>query len=133
MAYQLSTIKLVEGSRNFIFHIYLENDGSEGELINKVIIDPLIDFEPIGSGNGQYKITQIWSSLVWFDALLSFDALDKQPSWVISRDAENYVDFRYFGGLKDKSSAERTGQVLLSTNGFSEPGSRGTIIIEMKK
>lgn len=133
MAHQIVKTKLVEGSRHVIFHIYLENNGTEGEMENVVLIDPAVDFDPEIKDKRQYAVTQIWHSLVWFDALLTFDALEKFPSWLLARDSENYIDFRYFGGIKDKSDAEHSGEVRITTNGFSDAGSRGTIIIELKK
>ena len=133
MSNKIVLTKMVEGSRNVIFHVYLESDGIEGELENAILIDPTKDLSPEVTDKRQYKITQIWSSLVWFDALLTFDALDKFPSWLIARDSENYIDFRYFGGIKDKSDAEHSGEIRITTNGFAEKGSRGTMIIELKK
>ena len=130
---QITVTKMVEGSRSAIFHVYLESTGMAGELKNEVILDPLVDFSPPADKTGQFSITQIWSSLVWFDVMLSFDALVPTQSWILARDKDTHVDFRYFGGIKDRSDAEHSGKIFITTNGFEDRGSKGTIIIEVKK
>lgn len=138
------------GTKNLILHVYLESDGVEGELTNYVLIDPIVDYPEISSGNPNpnyptYKdikpiVSQIWYGFSWFDALLAFDDLTPAPSWNLARDAANYVDFRYFGGISDriidpatKASSDRTGKVLITTNGFAPLGSIGTMVIELRK
>lgn len=130
MSHQVTITKMIDGPRHAIFHIYLESEGTEGELKNYVVVDPEVDF---GIKSLPISITQVWSSLIWFDASLSFDALEPYPGWTLARDTGNHVDFRHFGGIKDRTDAERTGKIYLTTNGFEDVGSRGTIILEVKK
>lgn len=124
-------------------HFYLESDGLEGEMVDRILLDPYIDVNKAPSyrvelrGNklwsGKLTITQIWWANVWFDVQLKYRALENVPIWTLPRDSMNYIDFRYFGGLKDRSEAESTGQLLVSTNGFAPAGSNGTMVMEFRK
>ena len=136
----LKTI-IQNGTKSIIFHFYLESDGIQGELINYVLIDPAVDYpEKDNSKDKRLAVRQIWHSFGWFDALLSFDDLVPAPSWLLTRDAHNYTDLRYFGGIKDryivpkdKFSSDRTGKVLITTDGFAPEKSRGTLVLELYK
>lgn len=146
MANRIIKTVMQNGTKSIIFHVYLESDGNEGELINYALIDPAVDYvdrngNPLGGAEDIRPIVnQIWHSFSWFDGLLSFDDLVPAPSWLLARDGDNYTDLRYFRGLKDrfvdpkdKASSDRTGKVLLTTSGFAPEGSVGTMVIELLK
>lgn len=125
---------LNEGPKKIVVHFYMEGEALDNEQVNVVILDPYADFTP-DSVSMRPTISQIWSSLTWFDLLLKFEDSPPEgtPAWVISRDSANYSDFRYFGGLKDRAQLDGgTGKVLVSTSGFTA-GSVGTFVIEFKK
>ena len=131
---KLIKTKLNESSKKTIVHFYFEGEAGDGEQVNLVILDPAQDFDP-SQKNMRPTITQIWSSLSWFDALLKFEdaAPEGAYAWVATRDTGNYNDFRYFGGLKDRADLDGgNGRVLMSTSGF-QAGSVGTMVIEFKK
>jgi len=135
---------LQNGSRSIILHVYMESDGVGKELENYVLIDPETFYTEIGSEFSKKLVrptlTQAWYSFSWFDTLVSFDDLVPTPSWMLARDGANHVDFRCFGGIKDRyafpkdaSSSDRTGRILLSTTNFAPYGSKGTLILELRK
>jgi hypothetical protein len=124
---------LLEGSKNYILHVYLESDGVEGELNNYVLVDPYVEFSPAFPRNGQITIEKIWASLSFFDAHISFDALEKYNSWVLSRDTGHFHDFNSIGGLKDRSGAEHTGKLLITTKDFAPAGTKGSLILKIRK
>lgn len=134
---------LNNGSKRTVLHVYLESDGVEGELNNVVLLDRFIYDSLTDSATEadmKLRVAQIWWGFSWFDGLISFDSLVPVPSWLLSRDTTNYVDFRYFGGIPDKlvppntsASTERTGKILLRTNGFAPLGSFGTVILDIQK
>ena len=132
MSHTIQKNLIMDGPKSALLYIYMQSDGVEGELSNFVLVDPKTDFvqSPI---KVQMSITQIWHSFSWFDGMITFDDTVPYPSWVLTRDTVNYQDFRYFGGLKDRSSIDSTGKVLLSTNGFSNAGSVGTMVLEIRK
>ena len=125
---------LLDSSKSAILHVYMESDGNEGDLSNFVLLDPKTDFYNSDAGlRIQMTLKQVWYSFSWFDGLLTFDDLVPYPSWQLTRDAIGYHDFRYFGGIKDRSSIDTTGKVLISTNGFAALGNVGTMVIEVGK
>ena len=135
---------LNNGSRNLLLHVYLESEGFQGELDKYVLADPelydTIFTNKIILPNMKLTLTQVWYSFNWFDGLLSFDAVNPVPCWLLPRDASNYADFRYFGGLANRyidpqtvKGTDRTGKILLSTSGFAPLGSTGTMVMEIKK
>ena len=139
MANDIRKTIIANGSKSIIIHIYLESDGNEGELTNYPIFDPADDL-PLSDLNktDRLAVRQVWHSFSWFDGLLTFDELSPIPSWNFTRDGDNYSDFRYFGGIKerytdpkDKDSNDRTGKLLLTTTDFAPLGSIGTIVIEI--
>lgn len=130
MSHKIVKTLLSDGPQKAIVSYYFESDGVEGELSNYVLIDPVVDFFKPAD---QLSIQQVWYSFSWFDALLTFDDVVPYPSWELTRDAENYFDFRYFGGLKDRSGIDHTGKLFITTNGFTPSGSLGTLIVEVKK
>ena len=124
---------IVNGQRSAIVHFYIASDGISGELASAIIMEPSDLLGDSAKSKPTYTILQIWKEFSGFDALLSFDAGDQVESWLLAQNASNHIDFRYFGGLKDRSTADATGLLLLSTNGLSDPNSKGTMILELKK
>lgn len=136
MAHIVRVTPITDGPKKAIFHVYLESDGVESELTNRVLVDSKIDF-PNSSESAtnivKMSILQVWYSFSWFDGLLKFDDIDPYNSWLLARDAHGYHDLRYFGGLKDRSTIDGRGKLMLTTNGFKDFGNVGTMVIELKK
>jgi hypothetical protein len=130
MANRIDRRIVSEGSKKITIYVYLEGDGS-GELTNYNILEPGVDFTPIDS-KVKPSILQLWYGLAWFDVSFSFDDTTPVPAWIVSRDTDAYQDFRYFGGIKDYSGLDPA-KLLISTNGFAQPGSVGTLVIEIRK
>lgn len=130
MSHKIVETWLSDGPSKAVVSYYFESDGVESELSNFVLVEPKVDFTP---AIDKMSIQQIWYSFSWFDALLTFDDLVPYPSWMLTRDTSNYMDFRYFGGIADRSGIDHTGKLLISTNGFAAAGSVGTLIVEIKK
>src|ERR1035437_7893370 len=106
-----------EGPSKLIVHLLIESDGTDGELTNYSVLDPQVDFTPNLTSDTQLTIMQLWINNIWFDVLFRFNALNPLTAWSSSRDpGDNYVDFSYFGGLKDRSTTDHDGKVLISTN-----------------
>ena len=144
MANIVNQVIVSEGTKKAIVQFYFESDGNEGEFKNKVIFDPSTDFLvpyplPIDPNSitkypaPKVTILQIWSSASWFDMTIAYGGATIVPSVVVARDADFYLDFRYFGGLKDRTTDVPTGQILLSTKDFAPLGSNGFLVLELKK
>jgi hypothetical protein len=123
---------LSEGPTKIIYQVIIEGD-NQGDVTDYLLVDP-VEFMPsnMQSPNLSLSIMQMWASSAWFDVAFKFNGVAKTVSWLHSRDAGNYYDFRYFGGLKDQSNEDPDGKVLITTSGV-EVGSLGTFIIEFRK
>ena len=130
MANQIVKTLLSDGPSKAILSVFLRSDGIEGELDNYVLLDPLEDLTPPAD---KLAILQIWYSFSWFDGFLSFDDLVDFPSWNLTRDTDGYFDFRYFGGITDRSGIDHTGKLLLSTTDFAPLDAVGSLVIELGK
>ena len=140
MANTVTKTAIQNSLKSLILHIYLESDGNEGELTNYVLIDPNLDFAEPNTKGLNLTLAQAWFSFSWFDALLSFDSLVPLPAWELARDANNYMDFRYFGGISNRYidpqniyGSDKTGKILISTKDFAPLGSNGTLVLEFRK
>lgn len=124
---------LSKGPRNFVMHVYLEQEGvDQGELNNAVLIDPVEDF---GITKGAtLRLREAWFSLAWFDLTIKYAGLVPRPIWTFTRDTGNHVDFKWMHGLADRAAQnpplpEDNGKVLMSSNGFGLVGSQGTLVL----
>jgi hypothetical protein len=69
MANRIIKTILQNGTKSIIFHVYLESDGDEGELVNYPLIDPAVDYpENDNSRHIRPVVRQIWHSFSWFDS-----------------------------------------------------------------
>lgn len=118
-------------------HVFLEQDGAlGGELVDYVLIDPVEDFK-IKKGP-TLRLVEAWYSFVWFDLTLKFHGLVPRPIWTLARDSGNYIDFRFLAGLSDRGATnpplpDDTGKVLVSSNGFAQLGSQGTLVLAFRQ
>lgn len=132
---QVTVTKIVEGASHLVARLDFVSDGS-GELLNEVVLSPS-DLNPAQSDTRPaFRIMQVWFGLVWFDVVFGYGTLQPQPVWTIARDTGCHVDFRSFGGLRDYAGVppgDGNGKLWISTNGFDQLGSMGTIVIELRK
>lgn len=129
---QLIITKINEGPKRAVFHIFMNADGT-GELQDEIVIDPDVDF--IQPAPKPYALTlmKVWYSHAIFDVTITFDGVDQSPAWVTTPSTDTYTCFEYFGGIKARSIEQPTGKIMISTNGFTTPGSVGVLILEVKK
>lgn len=130
---QLTITKIIDGSRNAVFHLAIAGSGV-GDLIDEIIIDPAVSFSPARPAIPSMSIDRIWYDLIGFDARLEFDYLSSDtPIWTMGQGQYALADFSLFGGLADRSPVlDGTGKLMLSTSGLGA-GDAGTIIIKVHK
>lgn len=124
-----------ESAQKLIVQLLIESDGTSGELTNYVVLDPQADFDPPMDASTQLTLVQAWSNNAWFDVAVRANALNPVTLWAFSRDpGDGYMDFRYFGGLKDRSTTDHDGKILISTSGLADvSASVGTMVLEFRK
>jgi hypothetical protein len=135
MANTVTVTKLQDGERHAIFHVFIKSDGSSGDMVDQVIIDPAIDFDPALPLKPCMTVCELWYDLSGFDARLDFSYLTSDtPAWTLSAGNGVHMDFTPFAGLKDRSgSLDGTGKLMVSTNGLTAAGDNGTIVIKVRK
>ena len=85
-----------------------------------------------------FRLMQVWYGLVWFDVTFKTGVIIPTPIWTLARDCDSHTDFRSFGGLIDRAAYDKppsddNGKLTISTNGFAVAGSRGTLVLELRK
>ena len=135
---QVTTLKVVEGNAHLVIRCDLLSNGVDGELVNFPVLYPS-DLNPTRKNNAPaFRIMQIWYGMVWFDVTLKASGLNPATLWTLARDCDSHTDFRSFGGILDQAvydnpPSEDYGILTMTTNGFTPVGSRGTIILELRK
>lgn len=127
MANVVEVKTLLKGGRNIVLSIYLKSDGASGELNGEVLYTP-------DNPTDRLSIQRVMYNFAGFDAVLAFDAGGVDPSWkwVLTEGTNAPVDFDKFIDIKDDSGMDGTGQVLLSTTGFTASQDQGSIYLVLK-
>ena len=132
-----------DGPSDTVYSVYLESDGSSGELTNQTIIDPAAllndSTRPATTGfpaNAPLlNIQQVWYFLSGFDVIVQFGGAVPMKRLLLTPSVDSYQDFRPMGGLADKTPMANSpnGKLQINTNGFSSQGCFGTIIFKVRK
>lgn len=136
MSNTVTVTKLVEGPRSAYFHVYLRGDGSSGDLVDQVLIDPATDFDPAQAKPGmRMSLRAIWYGTAGFDCLLKFQAgVGGYPVWVLpAGTSSEHICLNKFGGIQDRSGIDATGRLLLSTTGLTTTADQGSLVIQVNK
>jgi hypothetical protein len=129
MANTVTITKLVDGQRNAVLHVYVASDGAAGELSDQVVVDA----SSLSGAPTKLTIERICWAFQGFSGRLEFDATADSPAAVLFDGDNGCLDFSSFGGLPDPAGAGSTGDILLTTTGFSASGDEGVLIIEVRK
>lgn len=128
---QYKVTKWLDGPRHAIFHVYLIASGL-GDLEDETLIDPAT----LVPECTRVAVEQVMFNLAGFDASLKFDSglVTDEYVWVLPEgDGGKPIDFTPFGGFSDRSGLDGTGLLQINTNGFTEVGDQGSIILKVKK
>lgn len=130
MAHTVTVKPLMAGTSRSIYFIGLESDGISGELTNQLLISPAMLGLPISA---RLVIESIEYNFADFDARLLFGStlIDKTLAWTLHSQLSGN-DFLPYGGIKDSSDIDGSGNILISTNGFGSAGTSGTLIIKVR-
>ena len=133
-----------DGPSDTVYTVYLESDGSSGELTNQTIIDPATLYNEAARSSGTQgfpnnapllNIQQVWYFLSGFDVVVQFGGAVPMKRLLLTPSVDSYQDFRPMGGLADKTPSANSpnGKLQINTNGFSSSGCFGTIIFKVRK
>ena len=127
MANTVTKTSITDGARGGVLHLYLASDGSTGELSNTVVLDA----SALEGGDNIKSIVSVKSSLVGFSATLEFDATADVPAVVLPA-GEADQDFSY-APIPNTAGSGITGDVTITTAGFTASGDVGTVTIHYRK
>lgn len=129
MANTFTQTKIIDGPRTVVIHAYLESDGLAGEITDGVLVD-VSTLSPVPD---HLVVQQIDADITGFSAKLEFDATADVPFYNISPDTSLSACWHETGGVPDPKGAGYTGDILITTSGFTAAGDRGYVRIECVK
>lgn len=129
MANTVDVQKLVDGERNAIFRVYVASDGVAGDLSDEVIVD----LSTLNGSPDNVRLDKIQAHFAGFIGVLEWDATTDDE--ILTIPDGDMIDFHYKrgGGLINPRSTGYTGDLTLSTTGFTASGDEGSIYLECTK
>jgi len=109
--------------------------GTTGDISNSILVNisGFNDANGVALGANGLTLIGIDASLTGFSAALLWDATANVNLLEIPSDQPFKQDFSKFGGIKDNSGAGSTGDVLITTTGYTASGDGGHIYLKFKK
>ena len=122
-----------DGNRNLNLKYTLA--GTSGDLTTSILVNVSGFNDKDGNALGANALTLVGidASLTGFSANLLWDAGTNVELLEIPSDQPFSRDFKSVGGIKDNSGASSTGDVLITTTGYTASGDGGHIYLKFKK
>lgn len=131
MANTVQSQTLLDGSKRTVIKWYFASDGATGELADQVIFDA----SAVTPAATDSTIERIRGYFIGFSGLVEFDATTDVAAFVLPSDDQFDYDFtdKVINGLPNNGGAGVTGDILLSTTGFSAATDIGWLEITVRK
>lgn len=132
MANTVNVSVLLSGPRNVLLAVYLKSDGATGELVNETLFGPAdLGLPP----SARLTLEALTYNFAGFDAVVQFDSGGVIPTfkWVLSEGTNAPADFEPYGGLRDGSGMDGTGELQITTTGFTASTDQGSILIKLRR
>ena len=129
MANTVNKRTVIDGPKIAIIHVYLASDGASGELTDQVIVD----VSTLTPAPTSVSVRRVYGHCTGFTSTLEFDATTDVAFLNLPSGEGFDVNFERFGGLKDNSGAGSTGDIVLTTSGFTAAGDAGWLVIKVEK
>lgn len=133
MANTIRVTKLLEGSKDTFFHIYIQGDGIQPDFTNEIVVDPTVDLSPAMDPVPTLTLVEVWYSVPVGNLILSFNDLNPTQMWILGGNDSNHISFEKFGGLKDQSGIDGTGSLLISTVGLNTGSQTMSCVVKVRK
>lgn len=128
MANTVTKTAVVDGKHLAYVRVYLASDGSSGELTDEV----LLDASALAGGKNITTIHRVQGSLTGFSAKLEFDATADVPFMTLAADTDFDYDHRA-NPIPNNAGSGITGDVTITTSGFTASGDEGFLIFTVGK
>lgn len=129
MANTVDIQKLQDGERNAVFRIYLSSDGAAGDLSDEV----LVDLSSLNDSPDNVRIDRIQAHFTGYTGRLEWDADTDDEVMTIPDGDQIDFDFKRSGGLINPRTTGYTGDLTITTTGFTASGDEGFIYLECTK
>lgn len=131
MANTVTSQTLLDGSKRSVIKWYLASDGASGELADQVIFDA----SAMTPATTDSTIERIRGYFIGFSGLVEFDATTDVAALVLPADDQFDFDFTndVTNGLPNNSGTGKTGDILLTTTGFTAATDIGWLEITVRK
>ena len=138
MANIVNVWKIMDGPSHVTLHCWMKSDPTDGEIENFVLLDPHEDLDPAMPRMQDLILKQIWYEVGGFAITFAFETQhDSWPFWTLTPGASLHHDWRFFGGIRDRSDAIQgeasTGRLLMSTEGFLDITDSGGFVLWLEK
>ena len=124
---------LNDGARNLNLKYTIA--GTTGDISATKLVDASTFKDANGTALGANSLTlvKVVSSLTGFSAKLAWDATTDVD--LVQLPSGEYLeqDFSEFGGIKDNSGTGSTGDVMITTTGYTASGDGGSFVLYFKK
>lgn len=137
MANVVNVWKIMDGPSHVTLHCWMKGDVADGELTDYVLLDPA-NLVPSMPAQQDLILKQIWYELGGFAVTFAFQTQSGSwPFWTLTASASLQHDWRFFGGIRDRSDAvmgeTSTGVLLMSTQGFLSAANSGGFVLWLEK
>ena len=124
---------LNNGHRNLILKYTIAGTTGDAAAVKLVDASTFTDANGVALGANSLTLIKVQSSLTGFSAKLLWDA-STDIDLVELPTGENLVqDFSEFGGIKDNGGSGSTGDVMITTTGYTASGDGGSFVLYFKK
>ena len=109
--------------------------GTTGDISATKLVDASAFNDADGNALGANSLTlvKVVSSLTGFSAKLAWDATTDVDLVQLPSGEMLVQDFSEFGGIKDNSGSGSTGDVMITTTGYTASGDGGSFVLYFKK
>lgn len=120
---------LIDGPKEAVIHVFLASDGASGDLTDQVVVD----VSALNPPPAYCVVKSVHSSFSGFSGILEFDATTDVGFFALPSGFPMKENMECFGGIRDNSGTGKTGDILLTTSGFTASGDVGNLIITITK
>ena len=129
MANTVAIQTLVDGVKNAVLKVYLASDGAAGELTDQVVVD----VSALVGAPTQVTLISAEIATTGCALNLEWDATTDIGILNFPADFCEKLCFEKFGGIPNNAGTGKTGDIVLTTTGFTAAGDQATLLLHVRK
>ena len=130
MTHSVTVTPLMVGAHRSIYHVGFVSDGVSADLNGEILITPAM----VGlTSSARLAIESVEYNFTGFNGVIEFDSgiVEKNLIWSLNSNLSSQ-NFNSYGGLKDTSDVDGTGNILFTSSGLSAASAVGTMILMIR-